>query len=56
LEKIQNRERDQIEYPNEEPWIRQKFEAELAKRGIRSLMPEEAYRDRNYEWKYDEDS
>jgi hypothetical protein len=55
-EKIQNRERDQIEYPNEEPWIRQKFEAELAKRGITSLMPEEAYRDRNFEWKYDEDS
>lgn len=53
-EKIQNRERDQIEYPNEEPWIRQKFEEELAKRGITSLMPEEAYRDKAFEWSYEE--
>jgi quercetin dioxygenase-like cupin family protein len=51
-EKIQNRERDQIEYPNEEPWIRQRFEGELAKGGLTTLMPEEAYEDRNFEWSY----
>jgi quercetin dioxygenase-like cupin family protein len=50
-ETVENRARDQIEYPDEEPWIRQKFEEELAKRGTTPLMPEEAYRDRDYKWK-----
>ena len=53
-ERITNRERDQIEYPDEDPWIRQTFEAELAKRGVQSRMPEEAYRDRDFEWDYRE--
>jgi hypothetical protein len=43
--------RNQIEYPNEDPWIRQTFEAELAKRRLTSLMPDDAYRDLDYEWK-----
>ncbi len=51
-ERVENVGRDQIEYPDEDPWIRQTFEKELAKRGLTSLMPEEAYKDRNYEWKY----
>ena len=37
---------------NEHPFIRQKFEAELAQRGQTSLMPDEAYTDPNYEWTY----
>jgi hypothetical protein len=41
-----------IEYVDEDPVIRQTFEAELAKRGVKSLMPEAAYRDRNFEWEY----
>ncbi len=45
--------RQQIEYPDEEPEIRQRFEAELAKRGLTSQMPEEAYRDRTFEWEYE---
>ena len=45
----------QIAYPDEEPWIRQKFEEELAKRGLSSDIPEEAYRDRNYKWDYGDD-
>ena len=49
-EKVQDRAKDQIEYPDEDPWIRQKFEAELAKRGMISLMPDEVYKDRNYAW------
>src|SRR5205823_4033497 len=52
-EKIEDMARDQIEYTNEEPWIRQKFEEELAKRGLTSQMPDAAYRDRNYQWGYD---
>lgn len=44
----------QIEYPNEEPFIREKFEAALAQRGERSLMPAEAYKDPSYEWAYAE--
>ena len=43
---------DQIEYADEDPWIRQKFEEELAKRGLTSLMPEEAYKYRDYHWDY----
>jgi mannose-6-phosphate isomerase-like protein (cupin superfamily) len=49
-EKIEDRAKDQIEYPDEDPWIRQKFEEELAKRGLKSLMPPEAYTDRDFEW------
>ena len=49
-EKIEDRVKDQFEYPDEDPWIRQKFEAELAKRGHTSLMPEEAYKDKNFEF------
>jgi hypothetical protein len=54
-EQIEDRSRDQYEYPDEDPFIRQKFEAELAARGLTSLMPEEAYRDRDYRWDYDEE-
>lgn len=49
-EKIEDRAKDQIEYPNEDPWIRKKFEDELGKRGLKSIMPDEAYTDPNYEW------
>lgn len=51
-ERITNREEDQIEYPDEDPWIRQRFEEELARRGVKSRMPAEAYRDRDFEWDY----
>jgi hypothetical protein len=51
-EQIEN-SNDQIEYPDEDPWIRQTFEAELAKRGLTSLMAEEAYHDYNFKWAYD---
>jgi hypothetical protein len=44
-----------IEYPDENPWIRQYFEAELAKRGLKSEMPPECYTDYDYKWDYDED-
>jgi oxalate decarboxylase/phosphoglucose isomerase-like protein (cupin superfamily) len=37
--------RQQIEYVDEDAWIRKKFEEELAKNRLTSLMPEEAYRD-----------
>lgn len=52
-EKVEDRRRDQIEYPNEEPWIREKFAAELAAHnGGTSLMPDQAYKDENFEWDY----
>jgi hypothetical protein len=47
---VEDLARDQIEYPDEDPWIRQTFEAELAKRGLASRMPGEAYRDRQHQW------
>lgn len=49
-EKIKDRAKDQIEYPDEDPWIRQKFEEELGKKGLTSLVPDEAYTNRDYEW------
>src|SRR5437763_1372064 len=51
-ERVEDRARDQIEYPNEDLIVRQRFEEELAKHGLKSLMPEQAYRDPNYEWDY----
>lgn len=44
-----------IEYPDEDPWVRQNFGAELAKRGLKSVMPEECYTDYDYKWDYGED-
>lgn len=51
-ERVEDRARDQIEYPDEEPPIRARFEEELVKRGLTSLMPREAYQNRDYEWSY----
>ncbi len=51
-EKVQDRAKDQIEYPDEEPLVRQKFEEEMAKRNLKSIMPEEAYQDKDFEWNY----
>ena len=42
----------QIEYPDEEPWIRTKYEEEVEKRGLKSVMPEEVYANRDYKWGY----
>jgi hypothetical protein len=53
-ETVEDRARDQIEYPAEEPFIRQKFEEELAKRGMKNNIPEIAYQDPTYEWDYEE--
>ena len=47
---MEDRAKDQIEYPDEDPFIRNKFEEELARRGVQSLMPDEAYTNRNYAW------
>jgi hypothetical protein len=49
-EKVEDRARDQIEYVDEDPAVRERFEAELARRGLTSLLPEEAYKDRNYQF------
>lgn len=42
----------QIEYPDEELFIREKFQAELAKSGLKSIMPDICYQDRDFEWDY----
>ena len=39
-----------IPFAEQDPWIRQKFEEELAIRGLTSLMPEEAYTNPDFEW------
>jgi oxalate decarboxylase/phosphoglucose isomerase-like protein (cupin superfamily) len=51
-EKVEDQARDQIEYVDEDPFIREKFEDELGKRGIKSAMPDEAYKNRDYQWAY----
>ena len=54
-ERVEDLARDQIEYTQEDPWIRQTFQGELAKRNLTSLMADEAYRDINYKWAYEEE-
>ncbi|MGH7928437.1 MAG: cupin domain-containing protein, partial [Candidatus Binatia bacterium] len=49
-EKVEDRAKDQIEYPNEDPFVRRKFEEELGKRGIKSEMPAECYTNPDYAW------
>jgi oxalate decarboxylase/phosphoglucose isomerase-like protein (cupin superfamily) len=51
-ETLADRADRQIEYTDEDPWIRETFERELAKRGRKSGMPEAAYRDPDYRWSY----
>jgi oxalate decarboxylase/phosphoglucose isomerase-like protein (cupin superfamily) len=47
--------REQIEYPDEDPWIRNRFEGELAKKGLNSLMVPQCYEDPDFEWEYGDD-
>jgi quercetin dioxygenase-like cupin family protein len=54
-EAIDNPGTDQVDYADEDPEVRRRFAEELAKRGMKSRMPEEAYRTRNYQWKYEGD-
>jgi mannose-6-phosphate isomerase-like protein (cupin superfamily) len=49
-ERIEDRRRDQIEYVAEAPEVRERFEAELAARGLTSLVPAAAYASADYEW------
>ncbi len=49
-EQIEDRAKDMIEYIAEDPWIREKFEGELAKRGLTTLMPADAYSAESYDW------
>ena len=49
-EKIEDRAKDMIEYVDEDPWIREKFEGELAKGGLTTLMPQDAYAVKSYNW------
>src|SRR5439155_24113565 len=44
--------RHQIEYPFEDPWVRQTFQSELAKKGLESLMTPEAYENPDFEWEF----
>jgi hypothetical protein len=50
-EKAEDRKRDQIEYPDEDPAVRQRFEAELASRGLESRMPKDAYASSSDAWR-----
>jgi hypothetical protein len=48
--------RNQIEYSDEDPWVRQKFGEELSRLGRQGRMPAEIYGDPHYQWDYgDED-
>jgi mannose-6-phosphate isomerase-like protein (cupin superfamily) len=49
-EKVEDRARDQIEYVDEDPAVRERFEAELARRGLTSVIPPAAYTQRDYAW------
>jgi hypothetical protein len=47
-EKVVDRKNNQIEYVDEDPWVRQYFETELDKRGLKSSMPADAYQNAEY--------
>jgi gentisate 1,2-dioxygenase len=49
-ENVEDRAKDQIEYPQEDPWVRATFERELADRGLTSLMPAQAYQTSQDAW------
>ena len=49
-EKVEDRARDQIEYVVEDPAIRERFERELAARGMQSEIPDAAYQQVDYQW------
>jgi mannose-6-phosphate isomerase-like protein (cupin superfamily) len=49
-ERVEDRQRDQIEYVHEDPRVRAHFESELAQRGLTSLVPPEAYARAEFEW------
>jgi len=49
-ENVDDRCKDQIEYTVEDPFIRRTFEEELGRRGMSTLMPDEAYTNLDYEW------
>ena len=51
-EQVGDLSNDQIEYSDEDPWIREKFEGELVQRNRKSSMPDEAYKERDYQWDY----
>ena len=36
--------------PSEDPAVRERFESELAKRGLKSVIPDEAYTRKDYEF------
>ncbi|MEE8518788.1 MAG: cupin domain-containing protein [Dehalococcoidia bacterium] len=45
-----------IRFPDEDPWVRQTFEAELAKRGVKNQMPPELYTDPDFKWRAPRDA
>ena len=47
----EERAKDQIEYTQEEPWVREIFERELAAKGLQSLMPDDVYNNPGFKWK-----
>jgi mannose-6-phosphate isomerase-like protein (cupin superfamily) len=49
-EKVEDRAKDQIEYPDEDPSVQRRFAEELSKHGLTSLMPEDVYKDKNFQW------
>jgi hypothetical protein len=49
------RESHQIDYSEEESWVRRRFEGQLAERNMTTAMPEECYTTPKYEWPYGED-
>ena len=49
-EKVTDRAKDQIEYIDEDPEVRERFENELAKRGLKSQLDPRVYEERDFDW------
>ena len=51
-ERVADLSRDQIEYTQEDPWVREMFEKELAKQNAKSGMPAQCYTDPNFKFEF----
>ena len=51
-EQVEDRPRDQIEYPDEDPSSASGSRASWPSAASPALMPDEAYKDRDYQWTY----
>ena len=41
---------DRVSYTDEDPWIRERYKEDVAKRALEFSMPEQLFNDPDFEW------